>query len=112
MNHQIYEDIQNDILKWNEKVTPWLGAVDIMVFARESDISDEAPYTGNSKFNVLYNAGFRFFLGTGSTPWNQVADRYVRHNRLMVTGSYLMTQPDRYTDLFDVYAILDSARNQ
>ena len=104
------EDIQNDIKKWNEKVTPWLGAVDIMVFARESDISDETPYTGNSKFNVLYNAGFRYFLGVGSAPWSQVADRYVRHNRLMVTGSYLLSKPGQYAELFDAAAILDSAR--
>ena len=104
------EDIQNDIRKWEEKVTPWLGAVDIMVFARESDISDEAPYAGNSKFNVLYNAGFRFFLGVGSAPWSQVADRYVRHSRLMVTGSYLQSRPGQYAELFDAASILDSAR--
>lgn len=104
------EDIQNDIRKWEEKVTPWLGAVDIMVFARESDISDEAPYTGNSKFNVLYNAGFRYFLGVGSAPWSQVADRYVRHYRLMVTGSYLQSRPGQYAELFDAASILDSAR--
>ena len=105
------EKIQSDISKWAEKVTPWLGDVDILVFAREGDISDEAPYTGNSKFNVLYNAGFRFFLGVGSEPWNQVADRYVRHNRLMVTGAYLRNKPEQYAKLFDAEAILDEARN-
>ena len=105
------ESIQNDIAKWAEKVTPWIGEVEILVFAREGDISDETAYTGNSKFNVLYNAGFRFFLGTSNTPWNQVADRYVRHNRLMVTGSYLLSKPELYTDLFDVASILDSARS-
>ena len=96
--------------KWNEKVTPWIGQVDILVFAKEGDISDEAPYTGSSKFNVLYNAGFRFFLGSGTQPWSQVADRYVRHNRLMITGSYLLSKPDVYEELFDVASILDSAR--
>ena len=106
------EKIQSDIGKWAEKVTPWLGEVDIIVFAREGDISDEAPYTGNSKFNVLYNAGFRFFLGVSAEPWNQVADRYVRHNRLMVTGAYLKNKPDQYAPLFDVEAVLDEARNQ
>lgn len=104
------EDIQNDVKKWNEKVTPWIGQVDILVFAKEGDISDEAPYTGSSKFNVLYNAGFRFFLGSGTQPWSQVADRYVRHNRLMITGSYLLSKPDVYEELFDVASILDSAR--
>lgn len=109
--HMSAEDIHTDISKWEEKVTPWLGAVDILVFAKEGDISDEAPYSDNSKFNVLYNAGFRFFLGTGNTPWNQVADRYVRHNRLMITGSYLQTKPELYEALFTVSDILDSARS-
>jgi hypothetical protein len=104
------EDIQSDIKKWADRVTPWLGDVDILVFARESDISDETPYTGNSKFNVLYNAGYRFFLGVSSAPWNQVADRYVRHNRLMVTGGYLQSKPGQYAELFDASSILDSAR--
>ena len=105
------EDIYTDITKWADKVTPWLGEVDIMVFAKEADISDESSYTGNSKFNVLYNAGFRFFLGTGNTPWSQVSDRYVRHNRLMVTGSYLLNRADMYEPLFDASAILDEARD-
>lgn len=105
------QSIQNDVDKWHEKVTPWLGEVDIMVFAREGDISDETAYTGNSKFNVLYNAGFRFFLGTSNAPWSQVADRYVRHNRLMVTGTYLLSKPDIYAELFDVASILDPARS-
>ena len=106
------EQIQTDITMWTERVTPWLGEVDMIVFARESDISDEAPYTGNSKFHVLYNAGFRFFSGVGATPWNQVADRYVRHNRLMVTGGYLLNKSERYTELFDVDSIWDAARKQ
>ena len=106
------EKILSDIELWTERVTPWVGELDIYVFPWEADISDEAPYTGNSKFNVLYNAGFRFFLGCGDVPWNQVADRYVRHNRLMVTGAYLLTKPEMYEALFDVTAILDTARSQ
>lgn len=105
------QEIQSDIKKWEDRVTPWLGQVDILVFAREGDISDEVPYTGNSKFNVLYNAGFRFFLGSGNTPWSQVADRYVRHNRLIITGSYLQEYPERFEALFDVASVLDDARN-
>ena len=106
------EKIFSDISMWEERVAPWVGAMDIYVFPWETDISDETPYTGNSKFNVLYNAGFRFFLGCGDVPWNQVADRYVRHDRLMITGSYMLTKPEMYEGLFDVTKILDPARNQ
>lgn len=105
------QEIQNDIKKWEDRVTPWLGEVDILVFAREGDIGTEDPYTGSSKFNVLYNAGFRFFLGSGNTPWSQVADRYVRHNRLIITGLYLQEHPERFEALFDASSVLDDARS-
>lgn len=104
------QEVQNDIKKWEDRVAPWLGEVDILVFAREGDIGTQDAYTGNSKFNVLYNAGFRFFLGSGSTPWNQVSDRYVRHNRLIISGSYLQEHPERFEALFDASSVLDDAR--
>lgn len=103
------DKILSDITKWNEKVTPWLGEMDILVFAWEGDIGNTEMYSG-SKFNVLYNAGFRYFLGSGSTPWNQVSDLYVRHNRLSVTGSNLKNHADWFASLFDPATVLDSSR--
>ena len=47
---------------WAAEVEPIVGEVDTIVFAQLGDISDTAPYSG-SKFNVLYNAGFRHYLG-------------------------------------------------
>ena len=105
------EAIFDDISMWMDKVAPWVGEVDIMVFAREGDIiGTQDPYSGTSKFNVLYNAGFRFFLGAGDTPWSQVAERYVRHDRLMVTGGYLVSKANLYETLFDATAVLDPIR--
>lgn len=102
--------IQADLQKWEEQITPWLGQVDIMVFAREGDIGDEATYSG-SKFNVLYSAGFRYFLGTSEAPWNQVDSLYIRHNRISVGGNNLINHAEWFADLFDAEAVLDSARN-
>lgn len=102
--------IRSDLAKWQEQITPWLGEVDILVFARESDIGDENVYSG-SKFNVLYEAGFRYFLGCSDAPWNQVDDLYVRHNRLSVGGSNLQNHADWFAELFDASLVLDSARN-
>ncbi len=98
--------IQSDLQKWNDEILPWLGnaTVEILVYAKEGDISDDAPYSG-SKFNVMYNAGYRYFLGSGSTGWSQIGDRYVRHNRIMITGSYLQSHSDWYTGLFDPSAL-------
>lgn len=102
--------IQSDLKKWAEEITPWIGQIDVLAFPRDGDIGDTNNYSG-SKFNVLYNAGFRYFLGSGETPWNQVDDLYVRHNRLLVTGSYLLNKPELYAGMFDPTAILDTARS-
>lgn len=99
--------IQSDLQKWNEEILPWLGdtTVDMLVYAKEGDISDDAPYSG-SKFNVMYNAGYRYFLGTGSTGWSQIGDKYVRHNRIMVTGAYLQSHAGWYEGIFDPAALI------
>lgn len=101
--------IQTDLRKWAEEITPWIGQVDILVYARDGDIGDANPYSG-SKFNVVYNAGFRYFMGTGETPWNQVNELYVRHNRINVTGSNLRNNADWFTGMFDATTVLDPSR--
>ncbi len=102
--------IQADLQKWANEVTPIIGQVDVLAFARDSDIGDSNPYD-SSKFTVLYNAGFRYFMGVSSTPFSQVDDLYVRHNRLMITGEYLSIHQDWYAGIFDPVAVLDPARN-
>lgn len=99
--------IQADLQKWNDEILPWLGdtSVDILVYAKEGDISDDAPYSG-SKFNVMYNAGYRYFIGSGESGWSQIGEKYVRHDRIMVTGSYLQSHEDWYTGLFDPDSLL------
>lgn len=93
--------IQSDLEKWAEFVQPWItGGTDILIYARDADIGDTEPYSG-AKFNVMYNAGFRFFMGVSPSGWSQVGDMYVRHNRVMITGSTLRDHPDRFTGMFD-----------
>lgn len=104
-------EIQTDLQKWADHVASVVGQVDILVLPKESDIGNKEGYAGNVKFNVIYNAGFSIFLGTETTPWSQVSDRYVRHDRLLVTGSYLSKNPEWYTELFDTAAVLDPYRD-
>ena len=95
--------IQEDLQKWNDKILPMLGdyGCEILVYAREADIADkDASYSG-SKFNVMYNAGYRFFLGANSEAYSQIGDQYVRHDRLCITGEYLSKYPERFEGLFD-----------
>jgi hypothetical protein len=101
--------IKTDLDHWAQQITPWLGEVDILVFARDGDISDQTAYDG-SKFNVLYDAGFRYFMGVSTTPWNQVDSLYIRHNRLSVTGLNLQQHADWFAPLFDASTVLDSSR--
>lgn len=101
--------IQDDLKKWEAEIAPWIGAIDILVYARDMDISNSAEYSG-AKFNVLYNAGFRYFMGTGESPWNQVNDLYIRHNRISVTGYNLINNAGWFDGMFDAAAVLDSAR--
>ena len=99
-------DIQADLNRWDDEIAPWLEGVDILVYAREGDIaSTEDAYSG-SKYNVLYNAGFRFFMGVSSEGYCQIGQQYVRHNRLAVTGSYLENHADWYEGIFDAASLL------
>lgn len=105
------EDICNDLQKWEDNITSVIGNVDILVLPKEGNIAgNDETLDANHKFNIMKNFGFSFFLGTGTTAWDQVDEFYVRHDRLMVTGEYLRKYPDRFTILFDAEAVLDPYR--
>jgi len=54
--------ISADMQLWTQQITPVLGNVDTIVFARAKDIQD---YNGNA-FQVLYTSGFRYFVAHSS----------------------------------------------
>lgn len=100
--------IQADLQSWEDLVKPWLSGmdVDILVYAKEGDIAGmEEEYTG-SKYNVMYNAGYRFFMSVSGEGYSYIGDQYVRHNRLPITGSYLKDHADWYEGLFDAASLL------
>jgi len=104
--------IQADLQKWNDEVTPILGQTDLLVFARESDIADaDTVYTGE-KYETLYNAGFRRFLGfcDNGTSWSTIADDHIRMGRLMVTGANLQNHPEWFAGVFTASTVIDSGR--
>ena len=95
-------EIQSDLRSWTAEVTPVLGQTNILVYAKDSEITE---YSG-SKFNVLQNAGFRYYLGfTTST----VGKDYILQKRLTVTGSN-MAHTNIYSSLFDAASVLDTSR--
>ena len=95
--------IQAEMSSWTSQVTPVLGEVDTIVFARESDIGD---YTGG-KFDVLYNTGFRFFVKNTENPQTEITTTFVRQGRLMVTGNAMAWKSNLFTNLFDPNVVLD-----
>lgn len=103
-------EIQSDLSYWDTEVVPILGDTDILVFSR-NDIGDDSSYSGE-KFNILFSAGFRYYIGFCSTnsTWATVSNDYVRQGRIMVSGSNLAYHADWFEGMFDASAILDSSR--
>lgn len=95
--------ISADLTSWTNEISPVIGDVDILVYARTCDIGD---YTGN-KFTVLYNAGFRYFITNGNEPATTVNSSFVKQTRLMVTGEHLAWNSSNFSDLFDCNAVLN-----
>ena len=99
------DQVNQDIQQWKSQIAPVIGEIDTIVFARGKDIGD---YTGG-KFEVLHNAGFRFMLKSGDSPYTEVNNTYVRQTRLMVTGENMVAKSSMFTDnsLFDPNTVLD-----
>lgn len=104
-------EIQADMDLWTKEVTPILGECDTIIFAKGTDISTSTNYQGN-KFNVLYDKGFRYFIGANQVAWGEVNTTYVRQTRVMVTGKDMTNAASTYTRYFDAKSILDSARTE
>lgn len=102
-------DIKKDVDNWTSEIVPVIGAVDTIVYAKTSDISSTGAYTG-SKYNVLYDAGFRYFISNGNKPACTVTGTYVRQLRVMVTGEYMAHTASMYADYFDAKSVLNSTR--
>ena len=102
-------EIQADIDLWTAEVVPVLGQVDTIVYAKATDIASSGAYSG-SKYNVLANAGFRYFISNGTKASTDVFAEYVRQNRIMVTGSQMYYSSTTYSAFFDSKSVLNSQR--
>ena len=105
--------IATDLQKWNIETLPLLGEVDMLVYAKNSDIAGTGVVYSGEKAEKLLSSGFRFFLGfcEGGNPWQVRTDNYARQGRILVTGTNLETRPNWFSGMFDAKSILDSARS-
>jgi len=102
------DKLQEDLNNWKTEVTPILGNIDILVYAKESDIG---RYQGE-KYDMLMSAGFRYYLGfcRSNEPWVEFTADYVRQGRILINGGNLENNAYLFTGLFDVNTVLDPAR--
>ena len=102
--------IQNDIKMWKEEIVPVIGDVDIMVYAAGSDIEN---YNG-SKFNVMQNEGFRYFISSTNNSANsqnlELNNAYLRQYRIMVTGSTMVNDPNQLMPFFNPREVMITGR--
>ena len=100
------KEISQEMTNWTNQVTPILGEVDVLVFARENGgIND---YTG-AVFTALSDTGFQYFVDDGEKPSVTINTSYVRQTRIMVTGMNMQWHPTWFTQYFDCNAVLDIA---
>ena len=106
------EQIKEDLNKWNEEITPILGSVNTLVFARNSDISATSAAYGGEKFSILQAAGFKHYIGFSAdgNSWFTSAGDYIRQGRIPVSGSSLTYQTEWFAGIFDPASVLDDSR--
>lgn len=96
-------EIRTELQNWAGQITPVLGEVDTIVFAKATDIED---YSG-AKFNTLYESGLRFFIANGQEPKMEINISNVRQSRLMVTGNSIAWHAAQFSSYFDPNVVLD-----
>ena len=108
------ELIEGDLSLWEEQVAPILGPVDILVYPYGDDLYDSitTTYEGD-KFNAMYNAGFRIFIGMDNYANSaQVTNSYFRQTRRWVTGAKMAYASECFTDLFNPANVLNNQRGE
>jgi len=110
-------DLQRDTDRWERNVESLMpGNCDIILYPFGADIGDWHPYTTeNDKFNMLINAGFRYFCNVDSTQnWVQISDNFVRQGRRNLDGYRLWMdysgQDSKLSDILDVKSVFDTRR--
>ena len=91
-----------------------IGECDILIYPNGSDIAGIEKYTfDNDKFEVLYEAGYRYFFNVdGSDYWVQMGDNYYRGGRRNVDGYRMWNNPYMLDDLMDVKTIQYSSNGK
>lgn len=100
------EDIKLDLANWSTYVEPIIGKTDILFYVTGSDIAGtDVSYSGE-KYDALYEAGFRYFVGMGPSSWTEFTSEYVRETRTTVNPNKLQSSGSIFQDLFNSVEVL------
>ena len=104
--------IEADLNKWEAEVTPLLGSVDILVYARNSDIADSTSAYSGEKFQTLQSFGFHYYVGfcTDGAPWFSNGGDHFRLGRILVGGTNMKYHSEWFEGIFDPASVLDKTR--
>ena len=100
------DDIKLDLANWSTYVEPIIGKTDILFYVTGSDIAGTGTSYSGEKYDALYEAGFRYFVGMGSSSWTEFTSEYVRETRTTVNPNKLQNSGSIFQDLFNPVEIL------
>ena len=106
--------ISQEMVKWDDEITPILGATDLFVFSRNSDIGPAGVAYDDERFDLIYSYGYTTFLGFSTTNegWCFANDDYFRMGRIILSGSSLAHHGLWFEGILDPSAILDPTRGE
>ena len=108
--------LRADTKDWEDYIQPAVGDTDIYIYPYGSDITSDVSrdsYNSLEKFEVLYQAGYRYFLNVDNSKnaWVQISNRYVRQGRRDIDGFRMYYYPAEMFDIFyNIDTIYDSSR--
>ena len=111
--------VTKDTDRWERNVEPLLPEpCEVLLYPFGDDIGDWHPYQHgqeDGKFDVLEQAGFRYFCNVDSAKvWIQYGEDFVRQGRRNLDGYRLYESysgaADRLSDLIDVKKVFDTRR--
>ena len=129
MGEMSVDALKVDMDKWERNVDTLIQeatgqGADILIYPKGADIGDWRQYDAAdqakpgcmSKFNYLYDIGFRYFCNVDSTQyWVQLGSKFIRTGRRALDGYNfyydIVNSKGRFTDLWDdTNAIFDPVR--
>ena len=106
MGNLTYEDLREDIIKWQDTVGALVGECDTLLYPSGSEVD-----YSTEKAALLMNQGYCYLVGMWSdNDYLEVNPKYLRQTRRTITGYVLENYPGNFSTYFSTSAILDDAR--